>query len=88
MSSPIARLYTDTAGGPIIAPGGSNVFVNGQQISVEGDIIQGHGEYEHSAPSILTGSSTVRVGGRGVTRMVDTTTCGHDIISSSNVYAG
>ena len=36
----------------------------------------------------MSSPSTVRVGGRGVTRMVDTTTCGHDIISSSNVYAG
>jgi len=88
MASPIARLFTDSAGGVILAPGGGNVFVNGQPISVMGDIVQGHGEHAHSAPTILTGSSTVRAGGKGVVRTVDTATCGHDVISSSNVYAG
>lgn len=88
MSSPIAKLFTDTAGSTILAPGARNVFVNGFPASLMGDIVQGHGQGEHGGPSILIGSNNVFVNNTPVARLNDVATCGHTVITSSNVFAG
>jgi len=88
MASPIARLWRDSAGGPILSPGANNVFANGFPVSLGGDLVQKHGKDEHSAATILTRSNKVFANNAGVCRMNDTATCGHSVISDSNVFAG
>ena len=73
----------------------SNVFVNGRGVSRQGDINTGHllppdvppcGA--HSAP-IASGSSTVKVNGRGCGRVTDGITgCTAVASGSTNVFAG
>ena len=88
MSSPIAKLYTDTAGSTILSPGATNVFVNNSPVALMGDKAQGHGQGAHAGPSILTGSNNVFVNNKQVARLNDVSTCGHTVITSSNVTAG
>ena len=88
MSMSIARLWIDSAGGPILSPGANNVFVNGFPASLMNDLVQGHGKDEHAGPHILIGSNTVFANGMPVCRMNDPATCGHSVITSSNVFAG
>ena len=79
--------------GMVRAAGSSNVFVNGIAISRQGDNNTGHllppnrppcpG---HAAP-IASGSSTVKVNGKGCGRVGDAT-CTSVAAGSSNVFAG
>lgn len=77
----VAKVGFSTAGGVITGPGIPNILVEGQPISVVGDLISYHGDPPHSAPTITTGSATVKAGFRSVTIAdgpgISTASCGH-----------
>lgn len=76
------------------AMGSGNVFVNGRAVSCQGDmnsphlIPSGSRCVIHAAP-ITTGSTTVKINGKGVGRVGDPLTgCTAVASGSSNVFAG
>ena len=88
MSSAAGRMFLDNAGGIMYAWGANTVFVNGMPLSLRGALVMGHGEHAHAGPHIMIGSNTVFANNRPVCRMGDSATCGHTVISSSNVFIG
>jgi uncharacterized Zn-binding protein involved in type VI secretion len=65
-------------GGIITGPGIPNILVEGQPISVIGDTVAPHGEAPHTNPTMITGSSTVKAGGRRICiEQISTATCNH-----------
>lgn len=82
----IGRVGADSAGGKIVS-GNMSVEINGLPVSIIGSKVAGHGNSPHSSPSMVVGSSSVIVGGIGVCRTGDSASCGHPLISSSNVEA-
>ncbi len=57
-----SRVGVDTAGGLIIGPGSSKVFIEGKKLSLEGDVVAGHGKSPHSAPVTTSTLSKVLSG--------------------------
>ena len=88
----ISRVGIDAAGNTIITSNFSNVRVNGMPIAHVGSLVAPHCEGdcpdEHTAPTIITGSMRVRVGGNNVCRAGDMASCGHEATGSGNVRAG
>jgi uncharacterized Zn-binding protein involved in type VI secretion len=100
---PVARIFIDSAIGPIIGPGaiGVGIFgpvlVNGLPAALLGDSITPHPPAPDvptcAVSKIATGAFSppmaVLFNGRPVARMGDLTTCGHPIMSGAfNVFAG
>ena len=84
-----SRVNVDSAGGTILGPGGPNVFVEGNPISVKDDSVAGHAPGGvHSGPVMSGCSGTVFSGGRGVVREGDAATCGHTASGSGSVFVG
>jgi len=79
--------------GMVRAVGSGNVFVNGIALSRQGDVntvhlLPGNPCPPHAAP-IASGSSTVKVNGKGVGRVGDAISgCTSVAEGSSNVFAG
>ena len=79
--------------GMVRAQGSGNVFVNGIALSRQGDsntthLLPGSPCPAHSAP-IASGSSTVKVNGKGAGRIGDALSgCTSVAAGSSNVFAG
>ena len=79
--------------GMVRAVGSGNVFVNGIPVSRQGDVNTGHllpGSPcpSHAAP-IASGSSTVKVNGKGIGRVGDAISgCTSVAAGSPNVFAG
>ena len=76
------------AGGVIIGPGAPTVLVNGSPVSTLGDAVTPHGEPPHAAAKIITSSKTVFAQGKGIVRAGDKASCGHSVVSGSNVFVG
>lgn len=57
-----SRVNLDTAGGTISGPGNPTVLVNGDPISIVGDIISSHGSGNHASAKTESEGSTVNVG--------------------------
>lgn len=98
---PVARIFLDSAIGPIMGPGATTfmgpVLVNALPVALMGDMIAPHPpapEVPTCAVSrIVTGAfappTVVLACGRPVARFGDLTSCGHPIMSGSfNVFAG
>ena len=79
--------------GMVRAVGSGNVFINGIPVSRQGDVNTGHllpGSPcpSHAAP-IASGSSTVKVNGKGIGRVGDAISgCTSVAAGSPNVFAG
>lgn len=82
----IGRVGADSAGGKVTT-GNMSVEINGLPVAIVGSKIQGHGDSPHSSPSMNVGSASVLVGGIGVCRTGDSASCGHSLVSNSNVEA-
>jgi uncharacterized Zn-binding protein involved in type VI secretion len=83
MARPTARIIKDVAGAPIMGIIAPKVHVNNTNISVIGDLVEGHGAYPHSGPVIATGSPNVFAHNSNVARLGDTASCGHQILKGS-----
>ena len=55
----ISRVDADSAGGTILGPGSSTVFVNGYKVSLPGDSIAAHGIQPHATPVTSKPSDSV-----------------------------
>ena len=73
---PAARMGMDTAGGNLLAPPQTTVFVNDALWVVVGTPVAGHGITPHSSPVMAKGSTTVMVGGIPACRAGDNASCG------------
>lgn len=73
----IARKTVDTAGGIQLAGGQTFVRVEGNDVVLLGDPVQGHGPAPHAAPVMAEGSAFVRISGIPVCRAGHAATCGH-----------
>lgn len=84
----IARCGVDTAGGLIGTPATvRTVFVNGSPIACAGDPVAGHGIGIHAGPVLtVTRNVTVRANNIPVVCTADFATCGHPVVSTSNVF--
>ena len=86
MPKSVGRVKLDTAGGLLTTPLVPNVFVNGMPIAVVGTVIAYHGRSPHDVSKMAIGSGNVYAGGLPVCGSGDLATCGHPLISSSNVF--
>lgn len=86
--SGICRVGIDTAGGVILGGGQNFVYANGALVSVDGDLVQGHGVGIHAGPVMIAGSKNVFINGIAVCNAGDLATCGHPASGSSNVFVG
>jgi len=79
----------DTAGGDLI-PSQSTVFVNGEEVIVDGDGVAGHGPAPHTPQTISASiNSTVSIGGKNIVVAGDTAdVCGEAATGSDNVSIG
>ena len=76
------------AGGVITGPGAPTVLVNGSPVSTLGDTVTPHGDPPHSSATIIKSSTTVFANGRGIVRAGDKASCGHSVVSGTNVFVG
>lgn len=83
----VGRAYTDFAGGKIL-DGCQSVIVNDMPAAKVGSNVADHGMNEHNAAKMITGSPSVTVENIPICRMGDSASCGHLLISNSNVEAG
>ena len=86
MPRSVGRVRLDTAGGLLNTPLVPNVFVNGLPIAVVGTIVSHHGKTPHDAVKMAIGSGNVFAGGLPVCGAGDAATCGHLLVSTSNVF--
>ena len=86
MPKNVGRVTVDIAGGVLSAPLVPNVFVNGKPIAVVGTPIAPHGRFPHTGATMASGSPNVSAGGKPVCGSTDLATCGHPLVSSSNVF--
>ncbi|CAB4129727.1 COG4104 Uncharacterized conserved protein [uncultured Caudovirales phage] len=84
----------DTSDGSIVGGCISSVLINGLPAAVVGSVSSPHSPWgsphpPHDAATVVSGSSTVIVGGLALARAGDPLSCGHAIASgSANVIAG
>jgi uncharacterized Zn-binding protein involved in type VI secretion len=83
----IGRVNADRAGG-LLLTGNPSVEINGLPAAVLGSLIQDHGRNEHDLAKMNVGFNGVLIGGLPVCRTGDVASCGHPLVSSSNVEAG
>lgn len=90
----VCRAGIDTVGNGIILSGNNTVSCNGSPVAVVGSTIAPHpccgglGCDGHCSAVLVSGSSTVFVGGMAVCRSGDSGSCGHTANSSSNINIG
>ncbi len=73
---PAVRMGVDAAGGPLLAPPQTTVFVGGSLWAVLGNPVTGHAPGPHAAPTMVMSSTSVYVGGILACRAGDTASCG------------
>ena len=90
MPKSVGRVGKDFAGPPtalLIEPKAPNVFVNGFPIAVITTKVTPHGKAPHAAPvAMASGSPNVKAGGFFVCGSGDLASCGHPLVSTSNVF--
>lgn len=86
MARSVGRVGVDTAGGVLTSPLVPNVYVNGAPIAVEFTPVAPHGKGPHGGSFMTHGTSTVIAGGQYVSATGDIASCGHPLLSSSNVF--
>jgi uncharacterized Zn-binding protein involved in type VI secretion len=77
----------DSAGGKVIT-GSFSVKINNLPVVLVGSIIQDHGRNEHDAAKMIYGFKGVEVENIAVCMAGDIASCGHPLISNSNVEVG
>lgn len=84
---PVGRVGKDLAGGLLATPVYPNVTVNGFPIAVVTTKVAPHGGGPHAASVMVTGSPNVFVGAarHPVCSAADLSSCGHPLVSTSNV---
>lgn len=92
MAKAASLVNLDTAGGLIVGGGQNSVNADGKNISVKGDLVSSHDPCpdppSHCAATMLTASSSVNAGGKGIVRSGDIATCAHTSTGSSTVNVG
>lgn len=83
----IGRVGIDTAGGVVIN-GCNSVTVNDLPVVRLNSQIQDHGQNEHNAARMVSGFNDVTVEDLPVCGAGSRASCGHPLISSSNVEVG
>lgn len=73
----VAVVGKDVAGGAQAGGGQDWVTIDGDKVSVLGDMVMPHGLPPHTAPSMVTGVSWVTIDGIPVCRAGDMASCGH-----------
>lgn len=73
---PAVRMGVDMAGGTILAPPQTTVFVGGSLWAVMGTPVAGHAPGPHAGPAMVKASVTVFVGGIPACRTGDVASCG------------
>ncbi len=81
-----ACLQNDLAGGALV-PSQSTVYFNGKLVIVDGDAVQPHGIGPHAAATV-SGTSSVKIGGKAIVKTGDTASCGDIATGSSTVIIG
>jgi uncharacterized Zn-binding protein involved in type VI secretion len=71
-------------GGALFASPNTDVTIGGYPIAVVGTKVASHGTAPHTTSTCTQGSSTVTIGGRGIVRAGDLTTCGHPVVGGSS----
>lgn len=80
----LALVGLSTAGGgKLYASPNTNVTVNGYPVAVIGTKVASHGTAAHAASVCTQGSSTVTIGGVGVVRIGDLTSCAHPVVDGA-----
>ena len=77
MSSGVAVVGLDSAGGPHIGGGNTTFTLNGIPVVVAGDPVTPHGESPHLAPVMAMGSSWMTWNGVPVVAAGHAASCGH-----------
>ena len=83
----IGRAYSDSAGGEIVT-GSSSVEVNNCPAAKVGSLVKDHGRGKHDKAKMLFGVDSVLVENVPVCVTGNAASCGHKLISNSNVEAG
>ena len=83
----IGRAFSDRAGGRIIT-GSSSVLVNDLPVARLGSLVEDHGRNKHDAAKMVVGYGGVLVEDLPVCIAGMPASCGHPLISNSNVEAG
>ena len=83
----IGRAYVDSAGGKIIT-GAPSVQINNAPAARLGSLVQDHGRFEHDHAQMIVGFNGVEVENLPVCTTGMKASCGHPLISNSNVEAG
>lgn len=89
----IARVGDDVGGGTILN-GNTSVLCNGLPVATAGSQISAHpccgnpGCDSHCAARLVSGSSSVFVGGVSMARAGDPASCGHTATGSNTVICG
>lgn len=81
----VSLVGVDSAGGVITGPGAPKLTVTGIKASLLGDGVAGHGNGAHSGPSMVQGSSKLRVVGIPVVLQGHSASCGHTASGSSKM---
>lgn len=79
----VALVGVDSAGGVITGPGAVQLTVNGVLASLLGDRVAGHGNGSHSAPTMVQGSTLLRVNGIPVVLQSHAASCDHRATGSA-----
>lgn len=80
--------FASTVGGGTVLTGYPSVLANDLPIVVVGSVIADHGRNEHSSAKMIVGYPSVLAGDIPICRLGDNASCGHPLISGSNVEAG
>ena len=85
----IARVGIDSAGGLILGGGQFTTKCNSSLVAVIGDAVTSHGIGPHASATMVGGSTTVKINGKGVCRKGDAASCGCTVGTGSlNTKAG
>jgi uncharacterized Zn-binding protein involved in type VI secretion len=84
----VGNAFISKVGGGAVLTGYPSVLVNDLPIVVVGSVIADHGRNEHSSAKMIVGYPSVLAGDIQICRLGDNASCGHSLISSSNVEAG
>lgn len=79
----VALVGIDSAGGVITGPGATRLTVNGIKVSLLGDRVAGHGDGAHRGPTMVQGSSVLRVDGIPVVLQGHSASCSHTATGSA-----
>jgi uncharacterized Zn-binding protein involved in type VI secretion len=78
----------DTAGGDLV-PSQTTVFVNNQEVIIDGDTVAGHGDPPHQPQTIIAACNQVYVANKLVVNAGDkASSCGEQATGSADVIVG